>query len=67
MVATHRKLKLATKNNRNFGAKHRVRGKTNSTFFKRNSCSNGREELDKRIHNYKRVNIWKLDSITEKR
>jgi hypothetical protein len=31
------------------GTKHRARGKTSSTFLKTNSCSNGREELGRRI------------------
>jgi hypothetical protein len=49
VVSMHRKLKFATKNKRNFGAKHRAGEKTNSSFLKRNSFSNGIEELGRRI------------------
>jgi hypothetical protein len=61
-----KKLNLATKNKRNLGAKHRARGKTNSTFLKRNSCSNGREELGRRVlklptvMNYKKCEHWEV-------
>jgi hypothetical protein len=44
----YRKLKLATKIKRNFGAKHSVRRKANRTFVKRNSCSKVREDLGRR-------------------
>jgi hypothetical protein len=56
----HRKLKLATKIKRNFGAKHSVRQKDNRTFVKRNSYSNVREDLGRRkmirsaVMNYKK-------------
>jgi len=48
-VLNAQKIKVSNEDKRNLGSKDRVRWKKNSTLIKRNSCSNVREELGRRI------------------